>query len=222
MRQEALSDVLSGKRKAREARRQHRREDGQEGGRQLQEGQEGRRGRPVRRAGPGEDRQDLRRARGVRQRAPPGLPGPGHRPEHPGPGRRFDGPLHNQIPEPDRSKDNSTIWQEDYSRQHYQDLYFSDDPTLDSVKNYYEKQSSGRYSVDGTVSDWVKVKYNEARYGRSNGFPCGSNVCSNSYNLVQDGVNSWYDSPDRGRQDAGAGQGGARAVRPVGPQRLRR
>ena len=26
--------------------------------------------------------------------------------------------------------------------------------------------------VDGEVTDWVKVKYNEARYGRSNGFPC--------------------------------------------------
>ncbi len=114
-------------------------------------------------------------------------------PNTPGP-QTFDGPLHNQIPEPDRSKDNSTIWQEDYSRQHYQDLYFSDDPDADSVKNYYEKQSSGRYSVDGTVSDWVKVNYNEARYGRSNGFPCGSNVCNNSYNLIQDGVNSWYDS----------------------------
>jgi immune inhibitor A len=107
---------------------------------------------------------------------------------------KFDGPLHNQIPEPDRSKDNSTIWQKDYSRQHYQDLYFSHDPKVDSVKNYYEKQSSGRYSVDGTVSDWVKVKYNEARYGRSNGFPCGSNVCNNSFNLIQDGVNAWYDS----------------------------
>jgi immune inhibitor A len=114
-------------------------------------------------------------------------------PDTPGP-QTFDGPLHNQIPEPDRSKDNSTIWQADYSRQHYQDLYFSDDPNVDSVKNYYEKQSSGRYSVDGEVSDWVKVKYNEARYGRSNGFPCGSNVCNNSYNLIQDGVSAWYDS----------------------------
>jgi immune inhibitor A len=114
-------------------------------------------------------------------------------PNTPGP-TTFDGPLHNQIPEPDRSKDNSTIWQHDFSRQHFQDLYFSDDPNAESVRNYYEKQSSGRYSVDGEVSDWVKVKYNEARYGRSNGFPCGSNVCNNSFNLIQDGVNAWYDS----------------------------
>jgi immune inhibitor A len=105
---------------------------------------------------------------------------------------KFDGPLHNQIPAPDRSKDNSTIWQPDYSRQHFQELYFSTDPGVDSVANYYSKQSSGRYSVNGYVTDWVKVRYNEARYGRSNGFPCGGNVCNNSFSLVADGVNQWY------------------------------
>jgi immune inhibitor A len=105
---------------------------------------------------------------------------------------KFDGPLHNEIPEPDRSKDNSTIWQADYSSKHYQDLYFSTNPKVDSVANYYSKQSSGRYSVKGLVTDWVKVRYNEARYGRSNGYPCTGNVCSNSYQLVADGVNQWY------------------------------
>jgi len=112
-------------------------------------------------------------------------------PNTPGP-ETFDGPVHNQIPEPDRGKDNSTIWQADYSQQHYQDLYFATDPKVDSVANYYSKQSSGRYSVQGTVTNWVKVKYNEARYGRSNGTPCAGNVCNNSYELVKDGVNQWY------------------------------
>jgi immune inhibitor A len=112
-------------------------------------------------------------------------------PDTPGP-VTYDGPQHNQIPEPDRAKDNSTIWQANYDRKHFQDLYFADEG--ESVKTYYEKQSSGRYSVDGTVSDWVKLKYNEARYGRSNGFPCDGNVCNNSYNMVQDGVTAWYDS----------------------------
>jgi immune inhibitor A len=105
---------------------------------------------------------------------------------------KFDGPLHNEIPEPDRTKDNSTIWQADYSQEHFQELYFSTDPGVDSVANYYQRQSSGRYSVQGYVTDWVKVKYNEARYGRSNGFPCTGNVCSNSYSLVADGVNQWF------------------------------
>jgi len=123
-------------------------------------------------------------------------------PNTPGP-TKFDGPLHNEIPEPDRSKDNSTIWQPNYDRQHFQDLYFSDNPNVDSVANYYEKQSSGRYSVEGYVTDWVKVRYNEARYGRSNGYPCASNVCSNSYQLIADGVNQWYnDQIAQGRTPA--------------------
>ena len=44
-----------------------------------------RRRRPVRRARAREDRQDLRRARRVRRRAAPELPGPGHQQEHPRP-----------------------------------------------------------------------------------------------------------------------------------------
>ncbi|MCZ9337767.1 immune inhibitor A, partial [Streptomyces sp. TRM76130] len=67
------------------------------------------------------------------------------------------GPLHNQIAEPDRSVDNSTDWLADYDRQHYEDLYFGTGEDTESLKKYYEKQSSGRYSVDGEVTDWVKV-----------------------------------------------------------------
>ncbi|MFI5733698.1 immune inhibitor A domain-containing protein [Kribbella sp. NPDC051587] len=112
----------------------------------------------------------------------------------------FEGPLRNQIPQPDRSVDNSTVWQADYSQKHFQDLYFGKG---NSVKKYYEKQSSGRYSVDGTVTDWVKVKYNEARYGRSNGTPCAGNVCNNTWALVQDAVNQWVvDQKAKGRTAA--------------------
>ena len=109
----------------------------------------------------------------------------------PGPAR-FDGPLVNEIPEPDRSVDNSTVWKPDYNRAHYEKTYFGEGAGVESLKTYYEKQSSGRYSVDGTVTNWVRVQYNEARYGRSNGFPCTGNVCSNTYNLVQDAANQWY------------------------------
>ena len=111
-------------------------------------------------------------------------------PDTPGPSR-FDGPLHNQIPEPDRTRDNSTIWQADYSADYFRRLYFGTGAGVESLKTYYQKQSSGRYSVEGTVTDWVKVRYNEARYGRSNGYPCASNVCTNTWNLVQDGMNQW-------------------------------
>ncbi|MGL5866225.1 MAG: immune inhibitor A domain-containing protein [Dermatophilaceae bacterium] len=112
----------------------------------------------------------------------------------------FDGPLRNQIPEPDRAVDNSTVWQPDYDRQHFQDLYFGAD---ESLREYYEKQSSGRYSVDGTVTDWVKVTYNQARYGRSDGFPCPDKVCDNAWDLVRDAANQWVtDQRAAGRSSA--------------------
>ncbi|MET8692697.1 immune inhibitor A domain-containing protein [Streptomyces bauhiniae] len=98
------------------------------------------------------------------------------------------GPLHNKIAAPDRKKDNSTAWQADYDQKHYQDLYFGTGAKTESLKKYYEKQSSGRYSVEGEVSDWVKVPYNEARYGNN---ACGQTNCTSVWNVVSDGLKSW-------------------------------
>ncbi|MEV4637900.1 immune inhibitor A domain-containing protein [Actinoplanes sp. NPDC049548] len=120
-------------------------------------------------------------------------------PATPGP-TTWDGPLHNKIPAPDRSKDNSTVWQPDYNAEHYRDLYFGEGAGKESVKTYFETQSSGRYSVDGEVTDWVKVNYNEARYGRDF---CGSHVCNNTWALVRDAANQWVaDQKKAGRTDA--------------------
>ncbi|MEU5616291.1 immune inhibitor A domain-containing protein [[Kitasatospora] papulosa] len=110
------------------------------------------------------------------------------------------GPLHNRIAEPDPAKDNSTAWQADYDQAHFQDLYFGEGKGKDSLKTYYEKTSSGRYSVDGEVSDWVKVPYNEARYGSNY---CGSTNCANVWDAVRDGVNAWVaDQKAKGRTQA--------------------
>lgn len=107
------------------------------------------------------------------------------------------GPLHNEIAEPDPAKDNSTAWQADYDQAHFQELYFGEGKGKDSLKTYYEKTSSGRYSVDGEVSDWVKVPYNEARYGSNY---CGSTNCANVWDTVRDGVNAWVaDQKAKGR-----------------------
>ncbi|MBY8871874.1 immune inhibitor A [Micromonospora sp. PLK6-60] len=123
-------------------------------------------------------------------------------PDTPGP-TTFDGPLHNKIPQPNRAVDNSTVWQPDYNADHYRKLYFGTGQGDESLKQYYEAQSSGRYSVDGEVTNWVKVKYNEARYGRSGGYPCTSNVCSNTWALVRDAANQWVaDQKAQGRSDA--------------------
>ncbi|MFG3494403.1 immune inhibitor A domain-containing protein [Streptomyces sp. NPDC047928] len=114
------------------------------------------------------------------------------------------GPLHNQIAEPDRTKDNSTAWQKDYDRKHFEDLYFGEGKDAKgnpkhSLKTYYERTSSGRYSVEGGVSDWVKVEYNEARYGSNY---CGNSNCANVWDAVRDGVTAWAaDQKAKGKTD---------------------
>ncbi|MGW3078504.1 MULTISPECIES: immune inhibitor A domain-containing protein [unclassified Kitasatospora] len=108
------------------------------------------------------------------------------------------GPKHNEIEAPDPATNNSTAWQADYNQQHFQDLYFAKDKP--SLKTYYEKQSSGRYSVDGVVSDWVRVPWNEARYGSDY---CGSNVCASAQDLIRDAVDIWYkDQLAKGQTEA--------------------
>src|SRR5215211_5701049 len=56
------------------------------------------------------------------------------------------------------------------------------------MKAYYERQSSGRYSIAGGVHGWVQVPFNEARYGRDFS---GSIVCSNVWFLIRDGLAYW-------------------------------
>ncbi|MFJ7412008.1 immune inhibitor A domain-containing protein [Streptomyces sp. NPDC098077] len=110
------------------------------------------------------------------------------------------GPAHNKIAKPDPKKDNSTAWKADYNQKHFQELYFGEGKGVHSLKTYYEKTSSGRYSVEGEVSDWVKVPYNEARYGSNY---CGQSNCANVWDAVRDGVNAWVaDQQAKGRTDA--------------------
>ena len=102
------------------------------------------------------------------------------------------GPAHNQIPEPDRNwdgnatDDNSTNWASDFDRTHYLDLMFGNG---ESFKDFYAKQSNGRFLAKGDVSDWVTVPYNEARYG-SNSF----GQTSTYWPFVRDTATSWYDA----------------------------
>ncbi|MFD9307542.1 immune inhibitor A domain-containing protein [Streptomyces sp. NPDC060048] len=110
------------------------------------------------------------------------------------------GPMHNQIAQPDRAVNNSTAWRKDFNRAYFQDLYFGTGAGKNSLKTYYEKTSSGRYSVDGEVADWVKVPYNEARYGSNY---CGQTNCANVWDTVKDGVTAWAEGQKKaGKTDA--------------------
>ena len=99
------------------------------------------------------------------------------------------GPLHNEIPEPDRSVDNTTIWAPDFSRSYYEHLLF-DRGAHPSMANWYLAQSAGRYTVDGYVSDWIQVPNNEAAYGSNY---CGSIVCTRDVGrFVEDEADTWW------------------------------
>jgi immune inhibitor A len=93
------------------------------------------------------------------------------------------GPQHNQIPEPDRTVDNTTIWVPDFNRDYYMDVLFSDEPGAVSMRNYYIEQSSNRYAVNGDVTDWGQVQYNTAHYGRFD---------STVWWFVDEAVDDWY------------------------------
>jgi immune inhibitor A len=101
------------------------------------------------------------------------------------------GPLHNAMTPPNRALDNTTIWYDaagGYTPSLYQSLYFDHNPAVNSVANYYLGQSNGRFTFDGGVTNWTKVKYNEARYGTN---LCGSTVCTTVWSLLRDAANQW-------------------------------
>ncbi len=97
------------------------------------------------------------------------------------------GPLHNEIPEPDRTVDNTTIWEQDFSEAYFEDLLFSEAPGAISMRNYFIEQSSGAYAVNGDVSPWVQVPGNAAAYGSNY---CGDIVCQDTWRFVNDSADA--------------------------------
>jgi len=72
------------------------------------------------------------------------------------PGEFADLP-HNSIPEPDRTVDNSTIWEPDFSEAYYDEMLYARGSAVNSMAEYFLEQSSGRYTVDGDCAAWVPV-----------------------------------------------------------------
>ncbi|GAB3447042.1 immune inhibitor A [Phycicoccus ginsengisoli] len=116
------------------------------------------------------------------------------------------GPVHNNIPQPDRNwdgsstDDNSTSWTSNYDRQHYLDMMFGDG---ESFKDFYAKQSNGRFAAKGDVSDWVTVPYNESRYGHNPVKGDGTSEADGYWNYIKDTATAWYaDQKAKGKTDA--------------------
>ncbi len=108
------------------------------------------------------------------------------------------GPLHNEIAPP-AADDNSTYWEEDFSRDHYMDMFFNQNKGEESFHNVYKEMSSGRFDLQGDVSDWVTLPHAESYYQSST----GDETASAMKNYIQDSANAWYDAQKAaGKTDA--------------------
>ncbi len=92
---------------------------------------------------------------------------------------------HNNIPQPDRGVDNTTLWVPDFSKAHMDALLYDRTPGVNSMANYYLEQSSGRYSIAGEATNWVLVPGVAADYD----YPEKGTAV---WNFIKDSVNAWY------------------------------
>lgn len=83
----------------------------------------------------------------------------------------------------------------DYSQQHYQDMIFGKDgykgpngETLISMKQFYEQQSGGSYTVDGEVAGWYTAKHEAAYYGGNYPTQDGSDIRPRT--LIKEALNA--------------------------------
>ena len=109
------------------------------------------------------------------------------------------GPVHNQIPAPDRNwdgsatDDNSTYWTADFNRAHYQDMMFGEG---ESFKDFYPSSP--------TVGSWPRVTSpTGSRCPTTRPATATSNNADGYWNYVKDTATAWYDAQKAaGKTDA--------------------
>ncbi len=75
------------------------------------------------------------------------------------------------------------MWYENYPTQHFQDMIFGENgyegpngENFTSMKQYYEQQSGGSYTVEGNVAGWYTAEHPAAYYGGNVPAPDGSDA----------------------------------------------
>jgi immune inhibitor A len=96
---------------------------------------------------------------------------------------------HNSIPEPDRTVDNSSIWEEDFSEAFFDEMLYARGEGVNSVAEYFLEQSSGRYTVDGDCVDWVMVPSDHTVYDDGNET---NDTSENVWLFLADSLDGWY------------------------------
>ncbi|MDF2038163.1 immune inhibitor A [Cytobacillus oceanisediminis] len=79
----------------------------------------------------------------------------------------FEDFKHNNV-----TQEEGYMYAEDFNKEHYEKLMFGDTEfelfngdKVKTFKQFYEEQSGGSYTVDGTVSEWLTVPGNASDYG---------------------------------------------------------
>jgi immune inhibitor A len=109
---------------------------------------------------------------------------------------------HNNIVEPDRNYDNTTLWTEDFSRDYYLDLLFAEGDDANSMRQFYIENSANRYTVHGDVTDWALAPNDACTYDDDISYPSdpddpdydpnypdGGNAV---WYFIKDTINEWY------------------------------
>ncbi len=105
----------------------------------------------------------------------------------------FSDVKHNEV-----EQEEGYMYADDFNREHYEKLMFGDEEftlfngeKVKTFKQYYEEQSGGSYTVDGTVSEWLTVPGTAKEYGDDD--PAGGHDNLNPKgprDLVQDALNA--------------------------------
>ncbi|WP_273125133.1 immune inhibitor A domain-containing protein [Bacillus weihaiensis] len=90
------------------------------------------------------------------------------------------------------------MYSNDFNQKHYEDLMFGDKEfklfngeKVKTFKQYYEEQSGGSYTVDGTVSQWLTVPGTAKEYGDDNPAGGHDNLSPKGpRDLVKDSLNA--------------------------------
>lgn len=107
---------------------------------------------------------------------------------------------------PDYARNNvrpedSDMYYEDYTNEHYEDMVFGErgyegpnGENLISMKQFYEQQSGGSYTVDGEIAGWYQAKNPAAYYGGN--YPTADGSDQNPRALVREALEAAAQDPN--------------------------
>ncbi|MCA1001031.1 immune inhibitor A [Bacillus thuringiensis] len=103
---------------------------------------------------------------------------------------------HNNI-----DKEPGYMYSNDFNKEHYEKMLFGNEPfaledgsKIETFKQYYEEQSGGSYTVDGTVTKWLTVPGKAADYGADGATGHDNKGPKGPRDLVKDALKAAVDS----------------------------